>query len=94
MGFLRYTIKSGIVGRGRNAFIQGITYSASTGWNINFTFPVAFPNKCLMVMHKPNLNYDANDWHSSLLTANNVSKTGYTAWFVDGGGFVSLAFGY
>lgn len=38
-------------------------------------------------MHKPNLAYDANDWHSALLTAKDISKTGYTAWMIDNGGF-------
>ena len=75
----------------RQGIIQG---STTTQWNKTITFPLSFPNKCLLVMHKPNLNYDADDWHSALLTAKDISKTGYTAWMVDVGGFVSLTFGY
>lgn len=93
--FLRYSIKSCAAGLAGNTFLQGIIQdSTTTQWNKPITFPLSFPNKCLLVMHKPNLNYDADGWHSALLTAKDISKTGYTAWMVDGGGFVSLAFGY
>ena len=44
MGFLRYTIKSGIGVHGRNTFIQGGRHTTGSAY---FSLPVAFPSAIL-----------------------------------------------
>ena len=66
MGFLRYAVKSGIVGHGRNAFIQG--GNRNKGWQ---TFPIAFSHVLGVQATRNN-----NTWEHSVIVSS-VSNTSF-----------------
>ena len=64
--FYRYPIKSGIVRRGRNAFIQGIYYNSQR----TYTFPITFPTKVLGASATGNLRCQLTETAINIMDMN------------------------
>lgn len=84
MGFLRYSIKSGIMRHGRNAFIQGGYKYVGSRTDISIPFPIAY-STVLSIVGTPVVNAENSSGRGleNIKTYNTTSFVYYSGYDIN-----------